>query len=155
MERIRALINKLHEQSEQNADAAVLTVTVQMLQAELAQWLASIPKQMGTSKVAVMMPSSNKVAYALKDNMEESGKQSGYMEPARKVVEPSKKMAENEFQTVDHKKQDPTGWLFDPMEEVPTLAHQKQFKEMNDIFGENVSSLNDRLKTEKKKLHPC
>ncbi|MEO5997186.1 MAG: hypothetical protein ABIN89_10615 [Chitinophagaceae bacterium] len=152
MERIRALINKLHEQSEQNADASVLTVTVQMLQAELAQRLASTPKQVGTSKVAVMMPSSNKVAFALREDIDEPVKQPAYMETAKKVTESAKRITENEFQTPENKKQDQSRWLFDPMDDVPTLAHQKQFREMNDVFGEKVSSLNDRLKTEKKEL---
>ena len=99
-----------------------------------------------------MMPSSNKVISALKENSDESARQPGYTEPAKKAAESPKRVAENDFQIVENKKQDQSGWLFDPMDDVPTLAHQKQFREMNDIFGEHGSSLNDRLKTEKKEL---
>jgi hypothetical protein len=43
------------------------------------------------------------------------------------------------------KKQESKTWLFDPMTEIPTLAHQKG-KELNEIMGVNESSLNDKLK---------
>ncbi len=159
MERIKALINKLHEQSEQNADPSVLMVTVQLLQAELAQSFASVPRQMSTSKVAVMMPSSNKVSLALKEAMPETISQPQYPQFAEqlKVTESLKKMPEREVYAVENKsaeakKEDHSGWLFDPGEEIPTLAHQREFRERNDVFGATVSSLNDRLKTEKKEL---
>lgn len=152
MERIRALINKLHEQSEQNADVSVLMVTVQMLQAELAQSSAPILKQMGTSKVAVMLPSSNKISLSLKETIPQTVKQPEYVEQPEIVAEPAKKILEKEVFVVEIKKENHSGWLFDLPEEIPTLAHQNDFKEMNDVFGGNVSSLNDRLKIEKKEL---
>ena len=42
-------------------------------------------------------------------------------------------------------KQEKQNWLFDPMTEIPTLAHQ-QNKELNEVIGVNESSLNDKLK---------
>src|SRR4030095_12958522 len=36
--------------------------------------------------------------------------------------------------------------LFDPLEEVPTLAHQQSFKEVNQAVAKDQTSLNDRLK---------
>jgi len=39
-------------------------------------------------------------------------------------------------------------WPYDPLAEIPTLAHQqKPPKELNDVIGSNGSSLNDRLKS--------
>ena len=72
MERIRALINKLQLQSEQNAGLAELTQTVQMLQAELSQSSAPVQKHMSSSKVAVMLPSSNKMSFAVKEVVAEA-----------------------------------------------------------------------------------
>ncbi len=158
MERIKALINILHEQSEQNADTAVLMETVQMLQAELSRLSAFVPRQMSTSKVAVMMPSTNKVSFAIKEATPETIRQPAYQDfiEQPKVVEPAKKVPEKETHIVEKaieaKRDDHSGWLFDPGDEIPTLTHQRQYKEMNDVFGGNASSLNDRLKTEKKEL---
>ena len=36
--------------------------------------------------------------------------------------------------------------MFDPLEEVPTLAHQQTFKEINQTVAKDQPSLNDRLK---------
>jgi hypothetical protein len=49
------------------------------------------------------------------------------------------------------KKEEQSGWLFDPVNEVPTLAHQKEVYELNDVHIDG-DSLNDRLKEEKKEL---
>ncbi|MBN8854223.1 MAG: hypothetical protein J0H07_20345 [Sphingobacteriales bacterium] len=38
-------------------------------------------------------------------------------------------------------------WPYDPLAEIPTLAHQQKPKELNDVIGSNGSSLNDRLKS--------
>ena len=37
-------------------------------------------------------------------------------------------------------------WPYDPLAEIPTLAHQ-QPRELNDVIGSNGSSLNDKLKS--------
>lgn len=155
MERIRTLINKLQQQSEQNARLDELTQTVQMLQAELAQSSAPVQKQMSSSKVAVMLPSSNKTSFAIKEAVAEAPKETEYSGPQRNIVEPLKKPLEKELQPAEYTKQEASGWLFDPIEElVPTLAHQKNkdYKERNDVFGGSKASLNDSLKTEKKEL---
>ena len=152
MERIRVLINKLQEQAEQNADASILMATVQMIQAELTESSTSMPKQRSTSKVSVMLPSSNKVSYTFKENVEEAIRKSDLVEPSKKNEETARKAIEKELQAAEHKKADQSGWLFDPFDEVPTLANQREFREMNDVFGGQSSSLNDRLKTDKKEL---
>jgi len=46
------------------------------------------------------------------------------------------------------KKQEQTGWLFDPVTDVPTLTHQKEVYELNDVHIDG-NSLNDQLKEEK------
>lgn len=37
-------------------------------------------------------------------------------------------------------------WPLDPLREVPTLSHQEQARELNDIIGPQHTSFNDRLK---------
>src|SRR5437868_225963 len=57
MERIETLIAKLKQQFDQQADPAQMLATVQQLQNELSQVQPKVAKTLGTSKVAVMMPS--------------------------------------------------------------------------------------------------
>jgi hypothetical protein len=57
MERIEALINKLKEQFDQHADPAQMQLTVQLLQQELSR-VQPVSKTLGTSKVAVVLPSN-------------------------------------------------------------------------------------------------
>lgn len=148
MERVKALIDKLHEQSHQGADAAILLETVQQLQAELAR--VAVPdkrRQFGTAKVAVVLPSNNRHANSLAEettlntynsqNAQERIEETGIETP---VLEPSPT------------KETSIGWLFDPLKEIPTLAHQSEAKELNDIIGQNGTSLNDRLKTSSTEL---
>src|SRR6187431_82127 len=60
MERVKALINKLQKQLDQQTDPSSMAITVQMLQAELQQVLQSAPKNTGSGKVSVMMPANHK-----------------------------------------------------------------------------------------------
>jgi hypothetical protein len=200
MERIKALINKLHQQSEENAEVSQLIGTLEMIQAELTQLSAPPTRSISTSKVSVMFPSANRASFLAREvhsepapppAYEESlppGRQPEYKEllpvakqpdykasspPARQpeyngtltagrqpeynqqptvTPEPIKKQPEKEIHQVESKKEDQSGWLFNRHEEVPTLVHQKEFRERNDVFGGNGASLNDRLKTEKKEL---
>ena len=62
MERIQTLINRLQEQVRQNADVAQMQLTLQLLQAELNQLQKASVRTLGTSKVAVVMPTRVSVA---------------------------------------------------------------------------------------------
>jgi hypothetical protein len=145
MERIRGLINKLQQQYEQKADPAEMLGTVKLLQIELSAQTSS-SKHEGTSKVAIVFPSGINSASHVSS-----------AEPVRSHFresepQPQLKTAEIKETVSPAKKHDNSGWLFDPVEEVPTLAHQKEIKELNDVIGQNIASLNDKLKTEKKEL---
>ena len=99
MERAKALIDKLVEQAKDDAGAATLLVTVQLLQAELSRLVTPIPGKAGSGKVTVVMPSFTTTA--------------GLAEAKTSVPEESKEI-----------------WTLDPVTEVPTLAHQDEFKEL-------------------------
>jgi len=145
MERVKALINILHEQSQQNAGPAVLLATVQQIQLELTGGVASA-RQLGTSKVAVVMPSHSRFMPPVQETTDI------IKEPAVKEKQELVPQAKYEQATAPQKKNEENGWLFDPMKEIPTLTHQVNAKELNDTIGHSGASLNDKLKTEKTEL---
>ena len=143
MERIRALINKLQQQLDQKAEASEMLGTVKLLQLELSS-APVVPRQQSSSKVSVVLPS----AHTANANTQVA-------EPMRatmKEVETTQYKPEPQQSTIAARRPDHSGWLFDPVEEIPTLAHQKEIKELNDVIGQNMSSLNDKLKSEKIEL---
>ena len=131
MEPLANLISKLKEQFEQNADPSQLLTITQNIQAELSRKLAPAKTALGSSKVSVVMPAMRNVQPAYAEHT-----------PEPKPVEVPTRQSEKNGPI---KKQENKTWLFDPMTEIPTLAHQKG-KELNEIMGANESSLNDKLK---------
>ena len=142
MERLEQLIGKLKEQFEKNVHASQLLVTTKQIEAELSRAGNKRSSTIGTAKVAVVMPS---VAINNHHNFDEEEKEIHELQQdeVEETVEKIK-MPEPE------KKQQNT-WIFDPISEIPTLAHQANGKEINDIIGSNnSSSLNDKLKEDVK-----
>lgn len=149
MERVKALINTLHQQAQQNAGPAVLLATLQQIQMELTGGVSSA-RQLSTSKVAVVMPSHSRFMPPVPETTDLIKE-----EPAKKIPGPAlvnESVQRNDEQTPAQKKNDDNGWLFDPMKEIPTLTHQVNAKELNDAIGQTGASLNDKLKTEKTEL---
>jgi hypothetical protein len=133
MERIQALINHLQEQVQQQADATQMQATLQLIQAELSQLQSGQKKILGTSKVAVMMPAAPAAMAAGAAPAVESGP-ANYSYP--KVKTKSKPQLDLHF---------------DPLQDIPTLSHQKQSKEINEAV-EQPESLNDKLRENKTEL---
>jgi hypothetical protein len=131
MEPLADLISKLKEQFEQNADPSQLLAITQGIEAELAKRLAPARTMSGSSKISVMMPAGRN---AQRTFIEKPAEQKETETPVRQTEK-----------NITPKKQENKNWLFDPMTEIPTLAHQKG-KELNEIIGANESSLNDKLK---------
>ncbi|HET6766220.1 MAG TPA: hypothetical protein VFH08_02435 [Chitinophagaceae bacterium] len=128
MERIQTLINRLQEQVKQHAEVAHMQLTVQLLQAELNQLQKSSVRTLGTSKVAVVLPTPVTIAAA------------PLVEPA--PVEMEKVISTS---TVNRKNNSQADIHFDPMNEIPTFSQYNVVKEVNEIMGQQ-ESLNDRLK---------
>ena len=148
MERIATLISKLKEQFDQQADPAQLLATVQQLQNELSQLQPRGSKTLGTSKVAVMMPSGmNAVAVEYEKYLPKPAEE---REPVREVketilVERGSVSIVNDNGQLD--------MAFDPMTEIPTLSHQviePRFESTK--AAPQAESLNDKLKQEKTEL---
>jgi hypothetical protein len=130
MERLADLISKLKEQFEQNADPSQLLNITQNIEAELSRQITPIRPSVGSSKISVVMPAGRTVQNVLNEPVIE------------KNIETSTKQTEK---NPPSNKQENRTWPFDPMTEIPTLAHQRG-KELNEVMGINESSLNDKLK---------
>lgn len=124
LERAGILINKLKEQFEQGITGDKLLLTAQMLIQELQSQPAT-PKS--NSKIAVVMPAASSV----------------YTEGIDIKFLDQK-------QPKHPKKEDHSGWLFDPVTAVPTLVHQPEMEsvEINDKMATESRALNDTLKRE-------
>ena len=105
MERVGALISKLQEQYEQHVDADAIAITAQMLLAELQQQKNSSGKK-NLNKVAVTMPVN--VITSLPEIIKEG------LPSSIPSKEPDQKITER------------PQWMFDAIQEVPTLVHQKK-----------------------------
>ena len=136
MERLADLISKLKEQFEQNADPSQLLVITHSIEAELSNRLAPARATSSTSKVSVMMPAGRNI-HVVHPEPQVAQKPAELPKVELPFVETEK--------PVQPKKQENKNWLFDPMTEIPTLAHQPG-KELNEVMGGNESSLNDKLK---------
>jgi hypothetical protein len=152
MERIQVLISKLNDQFQQKADPTQMLVTVQLLQAELAQQQVHTRQNLGTSKVAVVLPKSAVVPAFNSAEFERYGPKPKAAQPvvAEKKVEV---VEEEETQYNGYVKNNGSGrkkengnMFFDPLIEIPTLSHQNGVKEINESVSSKQESLNDRLK---------
>lgn len=128
MERIQTLINRLQEQVKQNADVAHMQLTIQLLQAELNQLQKSSARRLGTSKVAVVLPTPVTIAAA---------------PPIERQAEEMERAISTS--TVNLKTNSQINIHLDPMNEIPTFSQYNVIKEVNEIMGQQ-ESLNDKLK---------
>lgn len=116
MERLKQLISKLNEQSEQNESALQMLVTLKQIEAELTQIHTITVTGRKNPGVSVVMPSLN---------------------ISHRVVE--------EF--VQNAPAGHQAWMGDPLVDIPTLSHQPNNKEINDLIGSSSTSINDKLKS--------
>jgi hypothetical protein len=150
MERIESLIAKLSQQFAQGADAALMLATVQQLQNELADVQPRPPKTLGTSKVAVMMPSGmNAVPSEYEKYLPKTLPSEPQMVEVKETRQPEKAL--NSVSRVHDNGQ--LDMAFDPMTDIPTLSHQLQETVVETARPlAQGESLNDRLKQVKTEL---
>ena len=155
MYRVSTLLKKLQKQLDENSSAREMLQTVQILQAEL---IKKIEKKQDAinEKISILMPVSfNVVELEHTGTSEEEEKVVQVLQVDEKDIEEElaqiKKNAEAVNAHVSHTR---PGFLFDPLEEVPTLAHQDQVdkKASTELNFEYPESLNDRLKESKIEL---
>ena len=154
MYRVSTLLKKLQKQLDENSSAREMLQTVQILQAEL---IKKIEKKQDAinEKISILMPVSFNVVEIEHASTGEEEKVVQVLQVDEKDIEEElaqiKKNAEAVNAHVSHSR---PGFLFDPLEEVPTLAHQDQNdkKTSNELSFEYPESLNDRLKESKIEL---
>jgi hypothetical protein len=149
MERLAQLIGKLNEQFAQNADPFQLLVTTQLIETELVQMSTSTHRPVNTSKVAVVMPSSNGHAIQNRQMAEELNTQANKQTV---VVNGTVEKNNNGHHHQETAQVEHNGWKLDPLKEIPTLAHQQVVKELNEVMAKQEPSLNDKLKEEVKEV---
>lgn len=145
MERLENIINKLVEQHKQSEDPEKLLITTYMLLAELQQ-LHDDHSSSESKKVAVILPNAMP-NFTFKKNGDDSKKEEYFFKRKNLEVNGSAKknqVAEAEIKTkVDNH--------FDPVMDIPTLAHQKS-NDYNNTASTKSESLNDKLKTSKSEI---
>ena len=161
MQRVNTLIKKLQRQVDEKASVQMLLHTVQMLQAEL-QSQTEMKKEVSQDMVSVIMPRSYnavhaevKDAHALPEITEEK---------VIEILQIDEKEIEEELEQIKRNSQAVNSmgsnarppFIYDPIEDVPTLAHQtpleKTYLPKDEIPFEYPESLNDRLKEKKIEL---
>lgn len=176
MERVGALINKLKEQYEQRVDKNHLLVTVQMLITELQQ--EQEPATTDRKNVSVIVPKVKPIIHEMREAVkqeivipklpEEKKQEPGVEELPEKKPEPVTPSIVDDLmkyttqtpitiptpqpqQSSTPASEVPNSWLFDTTAEVPTLTHQKEVYELNDVHI-NDDSLNNKLREDKVEL---
>lgn len=143
MERIGVLINKLQELYRQNASPGQIIHVVQMLQTELLL-LKQQEHTTGRKKIAVMMPGG--IAVTTAQQPEEKTDDIAGVE--LNDIPDEKQPAKNGLKHKDI----PAMPVFNVLEDVPTLAHQPQVKEINEVIGRAEPSLNEKLYEQRQEL---
>jgi hypothetical protein len=155
MDRVSTLLKKLQKQLDENSPAREMLQTVQILQAELIKNVERKPGLMN-EKISVLMPVSFNIV-EIENNSVSVGE-----EKIVQVLQIDEKDIEEELQGIKRKAEavnarvshNRPGFLFDPLEDVPTLAHQDQVdkKVSDELEFDYPESLNDRLKESKIEL---
>lgn len=163
MQRVTTLLKKIQQQLDEKKSTETLLQTVHLLEAELIQHLPEVAAPL-SDKVAVSMPRTIKLPLISKEGSSEKIDEAGE-EKFVETLKVDEKEIEEELDQMKKKEEEmkvrKAGYkprsLFDPMEDVPTLAHQnpvkKEEKIDTDISGfDYPQDLNDKLKEVKIEL---
>ena len=155
MDRVSTLLKKLQKQLDGNSSAREMLQTVQILQSELIKNIETKPG-FRSEKISVLMPISFNIVEI--ENITTSAGEEKIVKVLQidekdieEELEQIKKNAESSNARISHNR---PGFLYDPLEDVPTLAHQDQADKRvpGELEFEYPESLNDRLKESKIEL---
>ncbi len=169
MERVGALIHKLKEQYDQNVDKKNILITVQLLLSELEH-----EKTENTSreKVSVILPKVHRIQqdvftevlkpvedpkpvptpeHVMQQSPETIKDKPSLPETIKSYILKPPTQQQQVTQEAKPKKEEQAQLNFDPVIEVPTLVHQKEVYELNDVHIDG-DSLNEKLKEDRKEL---
>jgi hypothetical protein len=136
MERLQQLISKLNEQCEQNESALQMLVTLKQIEAELTQIHTVTVTGRKNPGVSVVMPSLNISHRVVEDFIQQKEKESI----------PQELEASFQTQKTPNVPSSHRAWMGDPLIDIPTLSHQPNNQEINDLIGNPSNSINDKLK---------
>ena len=151
MERLQQLINQLQEQLDRKVDPSQMLQTIRLLETELTTLSTQAATNKGSAKVAVMMPSSMKIytgQAAMQELRTAAGGGAGTTAvvaepPVTSVAPPVTSVVAPPVSNVppppevrlapdpgnpprpSAKEQEKGPWPFDPLADIPTLAHQQ------------------------------
>lgn len=156
MERVGLLIHKLEQQYQQQADIRQLMLTVQMLQKELALSANGLGKNLGTKKVAVLMPNAmqsnifeNLAPYEIPEEMKQEMTarvlQAEELITAAPIPEPLKPAAIAEPQPPVPPAAQPAPQLAGPVMEINNQVNLAASESLNDKLKEEKTELADVL----------
>ena len=134
MERLQQLISKLNEQCEQNESALQMLLTLKQIEAELTQLHTITVTGRKNPGVSVVMPSMSisrrtVETFVQKETIPQLAEEKP--SPQAAPVIPNGHQA----------------WMGgDPLVEIPTLSHQSDIREINDLIGTSNTSINDKLR---------
>jgi len=134
MERLQQLISKLNEQCEQNESALQMLLTLKQIEAELTQLHTITVTGRKNPGVSVVMPSMSISRRTVETFVQK--------EPIPQQVE--EKASPQAAPVIPNGHQ---AWMGgDPLVEIPTLSHQSDIREINDLIGSSNTSINDKLR---------
>lgn len=161
MERVLTLLKKLQKQLSENSSAYSMLQTTQMLQAEIMSKIDQKPPN-ESDRVSVIIPfvfSAIPVNGDVANTSENSG-----MEKVVEVLQVDEKEIEKELEEIKRNAESVNtasshsrpAFVYDPIEEIPTLSHQDPVQDKvslkNELAFGYPESLNDRLKETKTEL---
>lgn len=158
MERLKTLIGKLQRQLEEKASISQMLHTVQMLHAEL-QSAAQPEDEIKRDNVTVIMPRS---FVTIEKTITKGQGPALAEEKIIEVLQVDEKEIEEELEQM-RRNADAVNSIsinarpplvFDPIEDIPTLAHQKPLKKATakNEDAQAYAELNDKLKEQKTEL---
>ncbi len=142
MERLQELISKLNDQCEQNEPALQMLATLKQIEAELTHHHTVSVTGRKNPGVSVVMPFMNIPHREAEERIQ------------RAVDERFRQTKPVELEAVVENSdivQIPVGhkvWMGgDPLVDIPTLSHQPNNREINDLIGTPAESIHDKLKS--------
>ncbi|MCX8019460.1 MAG: hypothetical protein N2747_03065 [Chitinophagaceae bacterium] len=152
MDRIESLINQLKEQYHQRLDPGELLLTIKSIEFELVKKNSKPPGHpLGTSRIAVILPHAGESSPPVSEEYKKvkSSVRSEEQQQSCKEVKETFLVEDGSVAIVQKNGQ--LDMVFNPAEEVPTLAQHLKQQENKESTNQE-ESLNDKLKQNKTEL---
>jgi hypothetical protein len=159
MDRVSTLLTKLQRQLDEKSPVQEMLQTLQILQAELINKVEK-KHNISNGKISVLMP----LVFNISGNLPGENEENAAPEKIVEILKVDEREIEEELEQIKRNAEavhamathNRHTFVYDPIEEVPTLAHQdhhdKRPSGNSELPFEYPESLNDRLKENKIEL---